>query len=98
MPDLSYTFTNSAIPPGDSLTYEIPTNHPGTYWVHGHHHGQYVDGLRTPLIIHPLSPHPSSKRDEVDLTVVLSDWFNKEHPVLLKEFLNPESTQTAFDS
>lgn len=45
----------SGIPPGQSYTYEIPMNVSGqwgSYWVHAHATGQYVDGLRAPLIIH----------------------------------------------
>lgn len=39
--------TQCGIPPGETLDYSIDTslNH-GTYWIHGHHNGQYVDGLR----------------------------------------------------
>lgn len=40
--------TQCGIPNGETLDYYIDTslNH-GTYWVHGHYDGQYVDGLRT---------------------------------------------------
>lgn len=40
--------TQCGIPAGETLDYHIDTslNH-GTYWVHGHFDGQYVDGLRT---------------------------------------------------
>lgn len=84
----------SPIPPGESLTYEIPTDRQwGTYWIHGHYLGQYVDGLRTPLIIQP-SQKPIYEYNE-EYTIVLSDWYHEEHPVLLKQFINPESESTS---
>lgn len=40
--------TQCPVPPGMSMTYEIPTSaQTGTYWIHGHYMGQYTDGLRT---------------------------------------------------
>lgn len=47
--------------------------------------GQYVDGLRAPLLIHP--PTEVSSYDE-EFTVVLGDWYHDEHSVLLKQFIN----------
>ncbi|KZS97466.1 Fet3 protein [Sistotremastrum niveocremeum HHB9708] len=47
--------TQCGIPPGQSYTYEVPMNVSGqwgTYWVHAHATGQYVDGLRAPVVIH----------------------------------------------
>ena len=47
--------------------------------------GQYVDGLRAPLVIHP--PKEAFSYDE-EFTVVLGDWYHDEHSVLLKQFIN----------
>lgn len=44
--------TQCPIPPGANFTYTIPIEQYGTYWIHGHNKGHYVDGLRAPLIIH----------------------------------------------
>ncbi|CAD6939519.1 unnamed protein product, partial [Tilletia caries] len=89
--------TQCAIPPGQSITYE-PLNSPtspadrqkqwGTYWTHGHHMGQYVDGFRTPSIIHR-SDAPEAHVYDDDYTIALADWYHTEHDDLLKnEFLN----------
>ncbi len=47
--------------------------------------GQYVDGLRAPLVIHPKKE--VYEYDE-DFTVVLGDWYHTEHDVLLKQFIS----------
>ncbi len=40
--------TQCGIPPGETLDYHIDTSlNQGTFWIHGHHNGQYVDGLRS---------------------------------------------------
>lgn len=44
--------TQCPIPPGANFTYTIPIEQHGTYWIHGHNKGHYVDGLRAPVIIH----------------------------------------------
>lgn len=44
--------TQCPIPVGGNFTYTIPIEQHGTYWIHGHNKGHYVDGLRAPLIIH----------------------------------------------
>ena len=81
-------FVRSGIPPGQSFTYEVPVNSSGqwgTYWVHAHDNGQYVDGLRAPFLIHPPTEH--HKYDD-DFTVILSDWYHQEHGPLLKWFIS----------
>ena len=51
--------------------------------------GEYVDGLRAPLIIH----HPKEVYEyDEDFTIVISDWYHAEHDVLLKKLLTPNST------
>ncbi|KAG8747139.1 ferroxidase fet3 [Ceratobasidium sp. 414] len=84
------------IPPGQSFTYEIPVLESaqwGTYWIHAHASGQYVDGLRAPLVIHhrdtsgnSLEAHRASYDEEV--TVILGDWYHDEHSVNNAKFLS----------
>ncbi|KAK4688038.1 iron transport multicopper oxidase, partial [Tremellales sp. Uapishka_1] len=82
-----------AIPEGETLSYEIDTDlQTGTYWIHGHHEGQYTDGLRAPLVIHPNS-NATGRSDNTtwddEYTVVVSDWYHDEFANLIKdEFLN----------
>ena len=47
--------------------------------------GQYVDGLRAPLIIHP--PVEKHQYDE-EFTVILGDWYHAEHGPLLQHFIS----------
>ncbi|KAK2465583.1 hypothetical protein APHAL10511_002475 [Amanita phalloides] len=80
--------TQCGIPPGQQFDYVIPIDTSGqwgTYWVHAHASGQYVDGLRAPFLIHP--PKEAYSYDE-DYTVILGDWYHNEHSVLLKQFIN----------
>ncbi|KIK69948.1 hypothetical protein GYMLUDRAFT_150929 [Collybiopsis luxurians FD-317 M1] len=83
--------TECGIPPGGSFEYVVPINssgQSGSYWVHAHSKGQYVDGLRAPLIIH--AAEQSTSYDD-DYTVVLGDWYHEEHPQLMKRFLSPSN-------
>ncbi|EGO03467.1 Fet3 ferroxidase [Serpula lacrymans var. lacrymans S7.3] len=76
------------IPPGQTFHYSIPVNTSdqwGTYWVHAHASGQYVDGLRAPFVIHP--PQEAYSYDE-EFTVVLGDWYHQEHTVLMQQYVN----------
>ncbi|KAF8952436.1 hypothetical protein CPC16_003869 [Podila verticillata] len=77
--------TQCPIPPGASFTYNIPINQTGTYWIHGHHKGHYVDGLRAPLIIH--NPNEAYHYDE-EYTLTFADWYHEEHAVLLLQYLS----------
>lgn len=54
--------------------------------MHGHYKGQYVDGLRTPLIIHPDEPQDQPYKYDEDYTFVLGDWYHDEHAYLLSDF------------
>ncbi|KAF9456602.1 Fet3 protein [Collybia nuda] len=89
------------IPPGGTFDYVVPINSSGqwgTYWVHAHASGQYVDGLRAPLVIHP--PKEAHTYDD-EFTVVLGDWYHDEHSVLLKQFIsiaNPGGAEPVPDS
>lgn len=55
--------------------------------------GQYVDGLRTPLVIHPEGADQHYKYDE-DYTVVLGDWYHDLHHNLLTEKFLASSNPT----
>ena len=78
--------TQCAIPPGQSLTYEIPIDlQAGTFWIHGHFNGQYVDGLRAPVVILPEEPRSDGLVWDDEYTVVVSDWYHDTHPTMVKE-------------
>lgn len=49
--------------------------------------GQYVDGLRAPLILHSPTEKTDFKYDE-EYTVGLSDWYHAEHKPLLDHYLS----------
>ncbi|KAG1867396.1 Fet3 protein [Suillus subluteus] len=78
------------IPPGQTFDYVVPINSSGqvgTYWAHGHANGIYVDGLRTPLLLH--SPNETYGADyDAEFTISLSDWYHEEQPVLSAAFIN----------
>ena len=88
-----------AVPPGEEIVHKV-LNAPespkdaqkqwGTYWAHGHYAGQYVDGYRTPLVIHKADGE-AYKYDD-DYTIILADWYHREHDDLLhNEFLNAKN-------
>ncbi|PBK70630.1 Fet3 protein [Armillaria solidipes] len=89
------------IPPGGQFDYVVPINSSGqwgTYWVHGHAKGQYVDGLRGPVVIHP-SKEVYSYDEE--FTIILADWYHEQHDDLLKQFIsisNPGGAEPVPDS
>lgn len=93
--------TECGIPPGGQSTYQIDVNtsgQTGTYWVHAHASGHYVDGLRAPLVIH--ATKEAYTYDE-EFTVVLGDWYHDEHSVLIKQFIsisNPGGAEPVPDS
>ncbi|KAJ2160101.1 ferroxidase fet3 [Coemansia sp. RSA 552] len=83
--DGPYMVTQCGIPPGQNMTYRIPAQQTGTYWIHAHYSAQYVDGIRAPLIIHnPDEPH---EYDE-DVVVTLEDWYHEGAASLIREFLS----------
>lgn len=79
--------TNCAIKPGSSFLYEYNVSQKGTFWIHGHVNGQYVDGLRAPLIFHSQNESLQLRYDK-EYIVSLSDWYNDDHAKLLKQFLS----------
>ncbi|KAK0472802.1 Fet3 protein [Armillaria novae-zelandiae] len=99
--DGAYGLSECGIPPGGQFDYVVPINasgQSGTFWVHGHANGQYVDGLRAPAVI---QPHQQVYAYDEEYTVILGDWYHKEHSVLMKEFLtsrNPDGAEPVPDS
>ncbi|KAJ2908238.1 ferroxidase fet3 [Coemansia aciculifera] len=65
--------TECGIAPGSEMTYEIPITQTGTYWLHGHHNSQYINGLRGPLII--TDPEGEPYDYDEDMVVTFEDWF-----------------------
>jgi iron transport multicopper oxidase len=78
--------TQCPIPPGGSLSYRMNLIQHGTYWVHGHLDGQYVDGLRAPLIIH--AKKEVAKYDE-EIVMTLADWYYLDHTRTMVTFMSP---------
>jgi iron transport multicopper oxidase len=67
--------------------HETQAEQVGTYWYHSHVRGQYLDGLRGPLIIHdPENPFRAQFDEEMVLT--LSDWYHKEMAELMPKYKN----------
>jgi iron transport multicopper oxidase len=86
---LIFSFSyNSGIPPGGNFTYAIPITQVGTYWIHSHYRGQYMDGLRAPLILNDITP--PYQYDE-DITIALNDWYHDQSEVGLATFMNVEN-------
>ncbi|KAF9343338.1 ferroxidase fet3 [Mortierella sp. AD094] len=77
--------TQCPIPPGANFTYTIPIEQHGTYWIHGHNKGHYVDGLRAPLIIHAIN---ETYKYDAEYTLTFADWYHDEHSVLLNQYLS----------
>ncbi|KAJ3268355.1 ferroxidase fet3 [Terramyces sp. JEL0728] len=91
--------TECGIAPGTNFTYEIPIQQYGTYWIHGHMLGQYVDGLQAPLIIQNPTDVATYKYDQ-EYTISLTDWYHEQHSVLLDNFLsifNPTGAEPSPD-
>ncbi|KAJ2778191.1 ferroxidase fet3 [Coemansia javaensis] len=83
--DGPFMVTQCGIPPGANMTYRIPIQQTGTYWIHSHYSAQYVDGIRAPLILHnPQEPH---KYDE-EIVLPLEDWYHDQSAELLGNFLS----------
>ncbi|KAJ1963078.1 ferroxidase fet3 [Dipsacomyces acuminosporus] len=64
--------TECGIAPGSELAYEIPLHQTGTYWLHGHHGMQYMNGLRGPMIITDPDGEPYSY--DADIVLTFEDW------------------------
>ncbi|KAI8611802.1 iron transport multicopper oxidase FET3 precursor [Chytriomyces sp. MP71] len=79
--------TQCPIPAGASYTYKFQVQQWGTYWIHAHGKGEYVDGLRAPLVVKPPKGAPQEPFDN-EQTVSIADWYREEHPVVLERFLS----------
>ncbi|CDH49287.1 fet3 protein [Lichtheimia corymbifera JMRC:FSU:9682] len=77
--------TQCPIPAGMDFTYEFNITQHGSYWLHSHYMGQYMDGLRTPLILHPAQE--AYQYDE-DIYVPIYDWYHEQSSTGLDTFLN----------
>lgn len=90
--------TQCGIPAGEEFLYVVnTTTQVGTYWVHAHALGQYVDGLRAPVVILPAEK--PTYTDEY--TVVLSDWYHTKHSDLMLTYMsknNPMGAEPVPDS
>lgn len=72
--------TTPPIPAGESLTYEYPIIHHGTYWYHSHTGLQEQRGVYGTLVFHPKKERYPADHEKV---VVLSDWTDENpHDVL----------------
>ncbi|KAJ2706259.1 ferroxidase fet3 [Coemansia sp. IMI 203386] len=67
--------TECGVAPNSRFTYEIPLYQTGTYWLHGHHNSQYINGLRGPLIVTDPNGEPYDYDEDIVLT--FEDWFHK---------------------
>ncbi|ORY91398.1 Cupredoxin [Syncephalastrum racemosum] len=83
--------TECATPPGGRRTYEYHLcDQVGTYWVHSHQLGQYMDGLRTPFIID--DPDVPFKYDD-EVVVTVADWYHNVSSENIRWFLSRENTE-----
>ncbi|KAI0092737.1 Fet3 protein [Irpex rosettiformis] len=76
------------IPTGQSWDYMVPVStsgQSGTYWWHSHANGQYVDGLRSGVVIHP---QKEKHQYDEEFTIILGDWYHNDHATLLKKFIS----------
>ncbi|KAJ3080935.1 hypothetical protein HDU99_007013 [Rhizoclosmatium hyalinum] len=88
--------TQCPIPPGGSWQYKFNLLQWGTYWIHAHIKGEYVDGLRAPFVINPPRTYEQPAAFDEETVISISDWYNEEHPVLLSRFLgiyNPSGAE-----
>ncbi|KAJ1538953.1 ferroxidase fet3 [Cladochytrium tenue] len=90
--------TQCPVPTGDSFVYTIPLNQAGTYWMHGHNLGHYVDGLRAPLVIRKVN---ETVQYDNEYVVSVSDYYYSNHATLLSSFLalsNPAGNEPVPDA
>ncbi|KAI6021056.1 Fet3 ferroxidase [Pisolithus marmoratus] len=99
--DGALAVSQCGIPPGQTFDYLVPINSSGqwgTYWTHAHASGQYVDGLRAPLVLHPAQE--THQYDE-EFTVILGDWYHQQQSVMLERYIsiaNPGGAEPVPDS
>lgn len=72
--------TQQKIKVGESFTYDFLVDGPGTFWYHAHHMTQYMQGIRSPLIV--LDPLETMYTNRI---LMLSDWY---HDVSIRRHKN----------
>ncbi len=81
--------TQCPIQPGGVFVYEFKVSQPGTYWYHAHIGGQYIDGLRGPLIINDVNaPY---RGIDTEYTLTLSDLYHSEAPPLINYYQSQDN-------
>ncbi|KZM26841.1 uncharacterized protein EKO05_0010788 [Ascochyta rabiei] len=83
--------------PGDSYTYTFVANPAGTHWYHSHNKGQYPDGLRGKMVIHDKAWESSLNIDQ-QMTHSMSDWYHRQMPDIINDYLSPSNTNGDFPS
>ncbi|KAL1596938.1 hypothetical protein SLS59_007681 [Nothophoma quercina] len=89
--DGAVSLTQCPIMPGDSYTYTFVANPAGTHWYHSHDKGQYPDGLRGKMVIHDKTWESSLQIDS-QATYSMSDWYHRQMPDIIKDYLSPSNT------
>ncbi|CAG8809459.1 30106_t:CDS:2, partial [Racocetra persica] len=80
--------TQCPIPNDGSFLYHFTVTQFGTYWYHSHSGGQFVDGLKGPLIINnPNDPYLTQY--DFEYVITLSEWYNLPTNVLDPILLSP---------
>ncbi|GES87593.1 multicopper oxidase [Rhizophagus clarus] len=83
--------TQCPIQNGSSFIYEFEAAHPGTYWYYSHYETQRADGLYGSLIVK--DPEESRYYNyNGEKTILLSDWYHDESPILLRNYQYSNST------
>lgn len=81
--------TGPAVAPGQTLTYEFPLVHSGTYWYHSHSGLQEQQGLFGALIVEPRGGEPvKTNHEEV---VIFSDWTNENPTGVMRRLMSGTS-------
>ncbi|CZS88993.1 uncharacterized protein RCO7_04645 [Rhynchosporium graminicola] len=84
--------TQCPITPGASFVYEFKIDQPGTYWYHAHIGGQYIDGLRGPILINDVNaPY---RGIDTEYTLTLSDLYHSQAPALINYYQSTDNANT----
>jgi iron transport multicopper oxidase len=83
--------TQCPIFPGETFVYEFVLTQSGTYWYHAHVGGQYIDGLRGPLIVRDNAALANYGIIDKEFTLTLSDLYHVEAPYLVNYYLSPNN-------
>ncbi|CUA66974.1 laccase, multicopper oxidase, benzenediol:oxygen oxidorectuctase [Rhizoctonia solani] len=83
--------TQCPIAPNATYQYVIPLrDQAGTHWYHSHLGSQYVDGVRSAIVIYdPNDPHKNLYDvDDASTVIQLSDWYHTPAPALGEEYIS----------